>query len=47
LKRAEAINPDASTLKVARSLWMDAVHPVAPEVEIDDRNRSGNSSSDK
>lgn len=39
LKRAEALNPDANTLKIARALWMDAVHPVAPEVEIDDRNR--------
>jgi len=47
LKRAEAINPDANTLKVARAMWMDAVHPVAPEVEIDDRNRSGSSTSDK
>ena len=47
LKRAEAINPDANTLKVARAMWMDAVHPVAPEVEIDDRNRSGTSTSDK
>ena len=47
LKRAEAINPDASTVKVARGMWMDAVHPVAPEVEIDDRNRSGIRTSDK
>jgi tetratricopeptide (TPR) repeat protein len=39
LKRAEAINPDAKTLKAARAQYMDTVHPVAPEVEIDDRNR--------
>ena len=37
LKRAEAINPGAQTVKVARALYMDAVHPVAPAVEIDDR----------
>jgi len=41
LTRAEAINPAANTLKIARALYMDAVHPVAPEVEIDDRNASG------
>ena len=40
LKRAEAINPDAQTVKVAREMYMDAVHPVAPAVEIDDRSRS-------
>jgi tetratricopeptide (TPR) repeat protein len=39
LKRAEAINPEARTIKVARALYNDAVHPVAPQVEIDDRNR--------
>lgn len=37
LKRAEAINPGARTLKVARAMYMDTVHPVAPAVEIDDR----------
>jgi hypothetical protein len=26
-------------LKIARSMYMDAVHPVAPEIEIDDRQR--------
>jgi tetratricopeptide (TPR) repeat protein len=36
LKRAEAINPNAATLKAARAMYMDAVHPVAPAVEIDD-----------
>ncbi len=41
LTRAEALNPAANTLKVARALYMDAVHPVAPEVEIDDLNASG------
>lgn len=37
LTRAEAINPGARTLKIARELYMDTVHPVAPAVEIDDR----------
>lgn len=34
----EAINSGAYTLKVARSMYMDAVHPVAPEIEVDDTN---------
>jgi tetratricopeptide (TPR) repeat protein len=38
LKRAEAISPDARTVKVARAMYNDVVHPVAPEVEIDDRS---------
>jgi tetratricopeptide (TPR) repeat protein len=43
LKRAEAISPGAQTVKVARALYMDAVHPVAPAVEIDDRLKSAGS----
>lgn len=39
LKRGEEIRPGASTMKIARSMYMDAVHPVAPEIEIDDRHR--------
>jgi tetratricopeptide (TPR) repeat protein len=39
LERGEALNPGAYTLKVARSIYMDAVHPVEPEVEIDDRDK--------
>ena len=39
LQRGEELNPDARTLKVARAMYMDAVHPVAPEIEIDDRQR--------
>jgi tetratricopeptide (TPR) repeat protein len=37
LIRGEELNPNARTLKIARAMYMDAVHPVAPEVEIDDR----------
>jgi len=39
LVRGEQLNPNARTLKIARSMYMDALHPVAPEVEIDDRQR--------
>ena len=44
LTRGEEINPGAHTLKVARAMYLDAVNPVVPEVEIDDRryNRSEN-----
>ena len=37
LAKGEALRPGAHTLKVARAMYMDAVHPVAPEVEVDDR----------
>ena len=39
LTRGEALHPNSRTLKVARSMYMDAVYPVAPEIEIDDRQR--------
>jgi tetratricopeptide (TPR) repeat protein len=42
LQIAESLNPDARTLKIARAMYMDAVHPVRPEVEIDDSNNLGN-----
>jgi len=37
LDKGEELNPGARTLKVARAMYMDAVHPVRPEIEIDDR----------
>lgn len=37
LKKGEALNPDARTLQIARAMYLDAVQPVDPEVEIDDR----------
>ena len=37
LVRGEELNPDARTLRIARAIYLDAVNPVAPEVEIDDR----------
>jgi tetratricopeptide (TPR) repeat protein len=39
LARGEALRPGAHTLKVARAMYMDAVHPVTPEVEVDDRQK--------
>lgn len=37
LEKGEELNPGARTIKVARAMYMDAVHPVRPEIEIDDR----------
>ena len=37
LVKGEELNPGARTLRVARAMYLDAVDPVAPEVEIDDR----------
>ncbi len=45
LLSGEALHPEARTLKIARSMYMDAVHPVAPEIEIDDRQRQNNAES--
>ena len=42
LIKGEALNANARTIKVARAMYMDAVHPVAQEIEIDDRNENGN-----
>lgn len=39
LEKGEQLRPGATTMKIARSMYMDAVHPVAPEVEIDDRQK--------
>jgi len=47
LLRGEALNPNATTMKIARSMYMDAVHPVRPEVEIDDREIPENEDSDE
>ena len=38
LIKGEALNPDARSLKIARALYLDAINPVAPEIEIDDRD---------
>lgn len=39
LLKGEEINPNARTLRIARAMYLDAVQPVSPEVEIDDRQR--------
>lgn len=39
LDKGEELNPGARTLKVARAMYMDAVFPVRPEIEIDDREK--------
>lgn len=43
LIRGEELNSGAYTMKLARAMYMDAVHPVAPEIEIDDRDKKGSS----
>ena len=44
LVKGEELNPDARTLQIARAMYLDAVKPVTPDVEIDDRqlNDDGN-----
>lgn len=40
LLRGEELNPEARTLQIARAMYLDAVEPVTPEIEIDDRQFS-------
>lgn len=42
LLKGEELNEGARTLKIARAMYMDAVHPVQPEIEIDDREPEDN-----
>ena len=37
LIKGEALSPNARTLKAVRKMYLDAVHPVAPIIIIDDR----------
>jgi tetratricopeptide (TPR) repeat protein len=46
LVKGEELNPGASTMKVARAMYMDAVHPVRPEIEIDDRQNEDDEAAD-
>ena len=39
IRRGEEINPNARTLKVVKSMYLDAVDPVAPSIIIDDRRQ--------
>jgi len=40
LQKAEAIAPSARTVKVVRSMLLDATNPVAPLIVIDDRRQA-------
>jgi len=40
LQRAESIAPNARTVKVVRSMLLDATNPVAPLIVIDDRRQA-------
>ena len=40
LLKGEELNPNARTIRIARAMYLDAVEPVSPEVEIDDRQRN-------
>ncbi len=33
----QEINPNARTLKVVKGMFLDATHPVSPNIIIDDR----------
>jgi len=46
LIKGEELNAGAHTMKVARAMYMDAVHPVTPEIEIDDRDKEEGDESD-
>jgi len=46
LIKGEELNAGAHTMKLARAMYMDAVHPVEPEIEIDDRDREDANESD-
>ena len=46
LLRGEELNPEARTLQIARAMYLDAVKPVTPEVEIDDRQLDNEGASD-
>jgi hypothetical protein len=37
---SEAINPNARSTKVIKSMLLDATDPVAPTITIDDRRRT-------
>jgi tetratricopeptide (TPR) repeat protein len=39
IQRGQELNPDARTLKVVKSMYLDAVDPVTPNVVIDDRRQ--------
>jgi Flp pilus assembly protein TadD len=42
IARAEAISPNARSVRTVKSMWLDATDPVRPSITIDDRRSSGN-----
>lgn len=40
LIKGEELNAGSRTMKLARAMYMDSVHPVVPEIEIDDRDKN-------
>lgn len=47
LLKGEELNPNARTMRIARAMYLDAVEPVSPEVEIDDRQTNPEQKSDE
>ena len=39
IRRGEELNPHSRTLKIVKSMYLDAVDPVAPSIIIDDRRQ--------
>jgi tetratricopeptide (TPR) repeat protein len=46
LEKAEAISPNARTVKVVRSMLLDKTEPVAPNIVIDDRREPAGNDED-
>lgn len=42
IARAEAISPNARSVRNVKAMWLDATDPVRPSITIDDRRSSGN-----
>jgi hypothetical protein len=42
IARAEAISPNARSVRTVKSMWLDATDPVRPSITNDDRRSSGN-----
>jgi len=47
LQKAEALAANARTVKIVRSMLLDATDPVSPHIVIDDRRRSVDDSDDE
>jgi hypothetical protein len=47
ISTGEELNPNARTLKTLRSMYRDAVDPVAPSIIIDDRREAAADEADR